>query len=221
MPPTFANYLDRRIYKAIKGYSSARPQTLVGILANVDSQEKLVMTHEELSSGLTRLIADGLIAEAGTHHFFEVVGTNVPSAFSGLSLGEHESACRNYREWFHQQRQRDDSGADFSRQKLVIRWKLDGDSYGTDDDEDATEAFADAIEPVIEQSGLAEINGFEYGPGVIDILIFGKETDDDMDEIYALVVDTFKSYGCPTGSCIIKRYGEAGNSRVVVCDVIE
>jgi len=220
MAPTFANYLDRQIYKAIKGHTSANPQTLVGILAYVDSQEKMVMTHEELSGGLTRLMADGLIAEADKHQFFEVAGTSVRSTFSGLSPDEHETACRGYSQWFDAQLERDDPGADFTRQKLVIRWKLDGDSYGTDDDEDATEAFADAIEPAIENSGLAEINGFECGPGLIDILIFGKETDDDMDDIYPLVVDTFKSYGCPKGSCIIKCYGEAENRREVICDEI-
>ena len=220
MAPAFANYLDRRIFKAVKGHTSTQPQTLVGILAYVDSQEKMVMTHEEFSGGLTRLIDDGLIAEADTHQFFEVVGSIQPSTFSGLSPDEHESACRDYRKWFDEQLQRDDPGADFTRQKLVIRWKLDGDSYGTDDDEDATEAFANAIEPAIENSGLAEINGFENGPGLIDILIFGKETDDDMDDLYALIVDTFKAYGCPKGSCIIKCYGEAENRREVTCDEI-
>jgi hypothetical protein len=220
MAPTFANYLDRRIYKAIEGHTCAQPQTLVGILAYVDSQEKMVLTREELSGGLTRLMEAGLIAESNTHLFYEMVGATEPSAFSGISPDEHELACRDYTKWFDDQLKQDDPGEGFTRQKLIIRWKLNDNSYPTEDDEDATEAFAEAIEPAIAKSGLAEINGFECGSGLIDILIFGKETDDDMEDLYAMIVDTFRSYGCPTGSCIIKCYGEAEKRREVICDAI-
>lgn len=45
--------LDRGIFKAIKGHSETHPQDLVGILAYVDSHEKLVLTHEELAACLS------------------------------------------------------------------------------------------------------------------------------------------------------------------------
>jgi hypothetical protein len=218
MTPIIANYLDRRIYKAITGYTPDHAQSLVGILAYVDSQEKMLLTHEELVGGLKRLIEAGLVTEATNHAFFESVRTDAARAFSGISPDVFESACRDYHNWFASQLQQDDDGAAFTRQKLVIRWKLNGDTYPTDNDEDATETFATAIESAIAESGLGEINGFEHGAGLIDILIFGRETDDDVDDIYSLIADTFKSYGCPPGSCIIKCYHDP--RREVVCDEI-
>ena len=80
---------DRRILKAIKGHSETHPQDLVGILAYVDSQEKLVLTHEELSCGLQRLIESGQIAEATPHKYFDTAGQSHSRVFSGLSLQDH------------------------------------------------------------------------------------------------------------------------------------
>ena len=113
------------------------------------------------------------------------------------------------------------SKADFTRRALVIRWKLEGDAYASDAEEDAAETLAAAIEPVLEQSGLAEINGFEYGPGSIDILIFGRETDAATDKIHGLIAATFESHGCPSGSCVIGVYGDPPNQREVILDAIQ
>ena len=201
---------DRRILKAIKSHSETAPQDLVGILAYVDSQEKLVLTHEELSGGLQRLIESGQIAEATPHKYFDTAGQSHSRVFSGLSLQDHEEACQAYRKWFWEESQKvqnkEPSEDDFTRQKIVIRWKLKGDEYATDADEDAADAFTEQIDAILRQSKRAEINGFEFGPGCIDILIFGKETDDDTDAIYADIVATFRGFGCPPGSCVIRQY---------------
>ena len=201
---------DRRILKAIKSHSETAPQDLVGILAYVDSQEKLVLTHEELSGGLQRLIESGEIAEATPHKYFDTAGQSHSRGFSGLSLQDHEEACQAYRKWFWEQyrkvQNKEPSEDDFTRQKIVIRWKLKGDEYATDADEDAAEALTEQIDSILRQNKRAEINGFEFGPGCIDILIFGKETDDDTDAIYAAIVATFRGFGCPPGSCVIRQY---------------
>jgi hypothetical protein len=213
--------LDRSIFKAIKGHTEDKPQDLVGILAYVDSREKLLLTHEELSGGLERLIRGNQIAEVVPHKFVDTAGRPYSHNFSRLSLSDHEQACQAYRKWFEEQCRlfdnRESSEDDFSRQKVVIRWKLSGSDYATDDDEDSAEVFADQIEPILNQSHRAEVNGFEFGPGYIDILIFGKETDDDTDEIYADIVSAFRSFGCPPGSCIIREYEGRGE---VVSDTI-
>lgn len=202
--------LDRRIFKAIEGHSETHPQDLVSILAYVDSRERLVLTHEELSGGLLRLIESGQIAEAKPHKYFDTAGQSHSREFSGLSLQDHEKACQAYRRWFEEQYRKlqneEPSENDFTRQKIVIRWKLKGDEYATDDDEDASETLTEQIDPILKQNKRAEINGFEFGPGSIDILIFGKETDDDTDAIYADIVATFRAFKCPPGSCIIRQY---------------
>jgi hypothetical protein len=202
--------LDRRIFKAIKGHSESNPQDLVSILAYVDSQERLVLTHEELSGGLQRLIESGQIAESRPHKYFDTAGQSHSRVFSGLSLQDHEEACQAYRKWFWEQgrkvQNRKPSGNDLTRQKIVIRWKLKGDEYATDADEDAAEALTEQIDPILRQNEQAEINGFEFGPGYIDILIFGRETDDDTDTVYADIVTAFRAFGCPPGSCIMRQY---------------
>lgn len=213
--------LDRSIFKAIKGHTEDNPQDLVGILACVDSQEKMLLTHEELSGGLQRLIQGNQIAEVAPHKYVDTAGRTFSPSFSGLSAGDHERACQEYGRWFEEQARlahnKEPSEDDFSSQKLVIRWKLSGNDYATDDDEDAAEVFAVQIERILDQTHRAEVNGFEFGPGYIDILIFGKETDDDTDEIYADIVSIFRSFGCPPGSNIIREY-EGGDE--IVSDTI-
>jgi hypothetical protein len=53
----------QRIFEAIVGYTPERPQNLVGILGFVDGREKLVLTHDELSGALKRLMAAGRVGE--------------------------------------------------------------------------------------------------------------------------------------------------------------
>ncbi len=199
---------DRRIFKAIKGHSETNPQDLVSILAYVDSQERLVLTHAELSG--ERLIESGQIAEATPHKYFDTSGQSYSRVFSGLSLQDHEEACQAYRKVFWEHYRKDQnkepSEDDFTQQKIVIRWKLKGDEYATDADEDAAEALTERLDPILRLTNRAEINGFEFSPGYIDILIFGKETDDDTDAIYADIVATFRAFGCPPGSCVIRQY---------------
>jgi hypothetical protein len=214
--------LDRRIFKAIKGHSETHPQDLVSILAYIDSQEKLVLTHEELSGGLQRLIESGQIAEAIPHKYFDTVGQSHSRAFSGISLQDHEEACQAYLKLFSEQdrevQNERPSEDDFTRQKIVIRWKLKGDEYPTDADEDAAEALTKKVDSILRQNQRAEINGFEFGPGCIDILIFGKETDDDTDAIYGDILATFRVFGCPPGSCIVRQYEDRDEE--VISDIV-
>jgi len=190
--------LDRSILKAIKGHTETQPQDLMSILAYVDSQERLVLTHQELSGGLQRLIASGQIAEATPHKYFDPAGQPHSREFSGLSLEDHKETCQAYHQWFEEQSRKlqneEPSEADFTRQKIVLRWKFKDDEYATNADEDAAEALADHIDSTLNESKRAEINGFELGRGSIDILIFGKETDDDTDAIYADIAPVFRNF---------------------------
>ena len=96
----------------------------------------------------------------------------------------------------------------FVRQKLLLRWALPDDRWPTDADEAAARRLADAIEPLVEASGLGQINGYEFGAGEIDILVFGTDTDADIDQLYDLIVPAFRGFGCPRGSRIVRSYRE-------------
>ena len=91
---------DDYILEAVRGATKERPVDLVGILYHVDGRMKLVMSHEELSGGLQRLIEQGSIAESERHKFYEVTDGAALRTFSGLTLDEHRQACEAYRKWF-------------------------------------------------------------------------------------------------------------------------
>ena len=214
--------LDRSIFKAIKGHTPENPCDLVGILYFVDGRERLVLSHEELSGGLQRLIQAGQIAKAEPHRYFESAGQTHAFTFSAISQDDYKKACEAYQKKFWEEyravKGREPSPDDFTRQKLVIRWKLEGRNYATDDDEDAAELLCEQLDAILSRTKLAEINGVEFGPGYINILIFGKETDDDLDFIYADIAPAFRAFNCPPGSQIIRFYEQQGE---VVSDVVD
>lgn len=110
------------------------------------------------------------------------------------------------------------SPEDKTRQKLVVRWALPEGTFPSDSDEDAIEPLIEMIDDMLEMDGRAEVNGCEHGGGSIDVLIFGKETDADTDDIYSLIRPVVTGFGCPPGSCIIRHYGEP--EREVISDVV-
>lgn len=93
------NY-DELVLDAIRGHTVDRPQLLEGILEAVDARMKLVLSCEELSSSLERLIAAGQVGERPRHHFFESTGSGERAVYPGLSADEHTKACDRYRREF-------------------------------------------------------------------------------------------------------------------------
>ncbi|MCA9082284.1 MAG: hypothetical protein KDA58_17110 [Planctomycetaceae bacterium] len=220
----FETALDRRIFKTVRQHTCEHPQTLVGIIAGVDAAERLVLTYEELSGGIQRLLASGLIAEAAPLFYYECQGVSVPQGSSGLTMADHSAAVAEYRKWFAramesiEKQEFDDDG--FVWRKLVLRWATPDGRFPTDEDEDGAEALAELIDPIIGPSGLGEINGFEFGAGQIDVLIFGKATDADVDGIYDLVAPAFRKFDCPVGSRIVRVYNESGHEAEVESDIV-
>ncbi len=207
----FKTNLDRRIFKTIQGHTPENPQALMGIIGGVDASERLVLSREELSSGLQRLIDEGYIAEIERHRFCDASDADYPNTFSGVTESDYTAAVAEYEDWFQRQLDEidDEPGEDgFVWQKLALRWVTPNDRWPTDEDEDGAEELADRIEPIIEQSGLGHINGYEHGGGHIDVLIFGKATDSDVDQIYNLLAPAFRGFNCPPGSRIIRFFNE-------------
>ncbi len=204
--------VQRDIYKAIKGYTKSNPQNIVGILGAVDARQKLLLTYEELCAGLKGLIEAGKIIEISPTQFCEnkdASKISKVSHFAGFSFKEFEQACDEYSkmmERFMKEIENNEGEDDFGVQKIVIRWKLSGNNYATEDDEDRVEEFAEKIDEILQKDSRAEVNGFEYGPGQIDVLIFGSEKNENTDDIYLKIVNVFKAYGCPIGSSIIRNY---------------
>ena len=51
------------------------------------------------------------------------------------------------------------------------------------------------------------------------MVIFGKETDADTDEIYTMIRPVVAGFACPQGSCIVRQYEEP--KREVTSDVVQ
>ena len=97
---------DDLVFEAIQGHTQEDPQDLVGILGYVDGREKLVLTHEELSGALQRLIDAGRIRQSSRGKFYEPNERNDPGSFSGHSPREHAAACKRYaREFWRKYRE--------------------------------------------------------------------------------------------------------------------
>ena len=207
----FENHLDRCIFLTIQGRTATDPQTLMGILAGVDGKERLVLTREELAGGLLRLIHAGYIVEIEPLKFCVASEPDSPGEFSGISDSDHAKAVQEYHDWFQRKLAEldDEPGVeDFVWRKIVLRWMTPAQRWPTEDDEDRAEQLATLIDPILEESRLGEINGFEQGSGYIDVLIFGKATDADVDRLYELVAGPFRQFKCPPGSSIIRIYNE-------------
>jgi hypothetical protein len=207
----FKTHLDQRIFKTIRGHTSNDPQTLVGIIAGVDAMERMILTPEELAGGLQRLVDSGSIIEIEKHRFIERSDAPGNRPFSGVDESDYKAAVKQYEHWFHEQLDKiniESNSDDFVWQKLAFRLALPENRSPNYEDEDAAENFAALIEPVIVQSGLGEINGFEHSLGHIDVLIFGKAIDADVDQIYDLLAPMFHKANCPPGSRIIRFYNE-------------
>ena len=106
-------------------------------------------------------------------------------------------------------------GDDFTRQKIVIRFKLSHNDFPTDEDEKEAEGLAMQLDAVLTEDGRGEINGMEYMAGWMNILIFGRETDDDTDNIYEQIRPAFLDYPYLRGSHIVRWYGEIGENMEV------
>lgn len=97
-----------------------------------------------------------------------------------------------------------------TRQKIIIRFRLSHNDWHTAEDENDATRLAMRLDSVLTEDGRAEINGFEFMAGWIDILIFGSETDEDTNAIYETVAPIFRAYPCLEGSHIVRLYGNLG-----------
>ena len=138
-----------------------------------------------------------------------------------MPADDYEHACKAYHAMFaaalEELEATPPSPDDKTRQKIVVRWNL-GLAFPTDSDEDAIESLIEMISHTLEADGRAEVNGCEHGQGQIDVLIFGKETDADTDEIYTMIWPIVAGFACPPGSCIIRQYEEP--QREVTSDLV-
>jgi hypothetical protein len=89
--------LDNEIFDSIKDHSKENPQNLVSIIDYVDYHQKLIITFEELSEGLVRLIKDGKILEVDNQRYCENTSGQVIKTFTNFSQDDYREALDRYK----------------------------------------------------------------------------------------------------------------------------
>ena len=147
---------DRDILKAIEGFSRKSLQDLSGILAAVDARQRVVLNHDELASGLARLIEAGKIAAAGNYRYYSPKSPPSKRRFSGVPADEYDRACKAFQAMFaaaiEELEARPPSPDDKTRQKIVVRWNL-GLAFPTNSDDDAIEPLIEMISRTLGADG--------------------------------------------------------------------
>lgn len=95
------------------------------------------------------------------------------------------------------------------RPLIAVRWGIPSGGR-SEADEAAVEELAEELVPLIPPVADAEVLGFDDANDHIDILIWGEGTDEEIDEVYRAVAPSFRRYGCPPGSCLIRYYSGGG-----------
>jgi hypothetical protein len=194
--------------------------SLVDIIAAVDSQERLVLSHEELDGGLRRLSEAGRIREVERLRFCAAVGDGT-KAFSGLSEEEHDTACRQYRKMFEAILREIESEPEpeLDLEPLVIcRLTFEGDGGFSDEAQETADDLAEMMAQILPNVAHADVNGFERSSGYINILIYGAGTNAEVDLVYGAVAPLFRAFPARTGSCIIRHYDN--RQREVISDLV-
>lgn len=220
-------YLEQAVFRAIEHHTRDKPANLINIIATVDARERLVITHDELEGCLSDLYAQNRIGQVSVTQYYQLTEDEKNcEAFTPITDSDYEKALYQYREMvdeflFKLERGEFDEEEDrFGYKKITVRWQLAHGDFPTDEDEDEVDGFAWKLDEALAKSGCAEINGYEYARGAIDILIFGNRTNENTDEAYDAIIPVFRAYKVPKGSCIIRHYVENGKEKEKISDKV-
>lgn len=206
-------YYDGLIHKAVQGRSEADSAKPEDILHLVDAYDRSVLDRKAFEGGLRRLIASGKIAETGRLRFYDPQGLEAPRTFDGLSEDEYERAVEDYHALFQRLSKESEGKEDeFPRLILTVRWAF-AEKPPTEEDFARMEELARKIDAVLDEKKLATVNGFEVGNDVMEMQIFGPETDAHTDEVYDSILSVFRVFPNPPGSCLVRHYVD-GTDRV-------
>jgi hypothetical protein len=200
-------YLDKAILKALRKTTRDRPANLVQIMGAIDAREKLLISFDELSGGLRRLIEAGKVGEAKPLHFYEPQRGESGMTFSGLTEEEYKVANRSYRDMFQKALKELENAPEVEDGPLIVCQLMFHDGTGwSDEAEEAAENLAEQMNHALPDVANADIIGFEPSSGQINILIYGAGTNAEVDLVYDAISPFFRAFPLQHGSSIIRYY---------------
>ena len=151
------------VYSALRRASPDDPVGVVHILEAVDARQRMVLERDELNAALAALIVRGTAQQVRLGAYAAGRGSQ---AFVPIEQDDFDAAVREYQASFAGATvaEVDDDGT------LV---KLCFDTTNRSPSEAALDEFTDALEDRI--GDIADVLGFEFGPGVIELHILVEE----------------------------------------------
>ncbi len=95
---------------------------------------------------------------------------------------------------------------DDQRQAVFVFIKLSDGDMGDERDDEAIYALEDRLNQVIEEQGVGELDGDEWGNGNCQLFMYGKNAD----RIFEVITPLLLAHEAPAISYAVKRYGPAG-----------
>lgn len=152
------------VLSALRGSSPRQPVGIARILNAVDARQRLVLTCDELNQALAALIAAGKAQEVGTFTYAAGRGSRPFTPVPGEAF---EAAVAEYRRGFEAVAACDDDDDSGTLVKLCFDTRKRAPSDAELDE------FTDALEAQIGE--VADVLGFEMGPGVIELCVLVDE----------------------------------------------
>jgi hypothetical protein len=98
--------------------------------------------------------------------------------------------------------------ADSKRECLMVCLKVSNAQFGTHEERDSVHRFTDKLASIIEQNGVGEFDGDEFGGGEGRLFIYGPSAD----ELFDVIAPMLRSWEPLNGGHVIKRYGRPAES---------
>ena len=89
---------------------------------------------------------------------------------------------------------------------VAVCFRLSDDKYGTESERDAVHTFSHELAAIIEQHGVGEFDGDEFGNGEGMLFMYGPNAD----RLFDVVEPALRAWEPLKGGHVIKRYGQQG-----------
>jgi hypothetical protein len=186
---------DRDVYRAIEGRTEASPADVADVLGLVDAFQRLVLTVSELNQSLERLIGSARVKEVAPGRYAE--GDDPSRTFHPISESDHDAAYELYQERLRSAV--DEEETDLPGVVLRVRWRLPDGTYADEATEEEIERLARRLDEALE--GRADGLGFEYGPGLVDLVLAIRE-EFDAEEVADAARSVLDAWPAPPGSSV-------------------
>ena len=92
-------------------------------------------------------------------------------------------------------------------QAVIIHLKLSNEEFGYSGETAEYYPLEDDIEALVENNGVGELDGHEFGGGFAVFYLYGP----DAEKLYSAISDRILSIEALSGSFVVKRYGQPGS----------